>query len=66
MIDEGRERRTDYNEVLAQINVYLLQTDPNYCYIVIKELLDKKRVEGYLYRGLQKDAEQPCGMYKVD
>lgn len=56
-------RAQDYRGVLAEIDLRLLQNDPNYCNMVMKELLDKQRVESYLERGLQETPEQPCGKY---
>lgn len=56
-------RSLDYREVLAEIDLELLQSDPNYCNIVMKGLLDKERVERYLENGLQETPQQPCGRY---
>lgn len=53
----------DYRGVLLEIDLELLQTDPNYCNIVMNGLLDKQRVERYLESGLQETPEQPCGKY---
>lgn len=53
----------EYKYVLAQINLRLLRIDPNYCNMVMKELLNRQRVERYLERGLQETPEQPCGQY---
>lgn len=52
-----------YREVLAEIDLQLLQNDSNYCNIVMKDLLDKQRVERYIENGLQETPEQPCGKY---
>lgn len=56
-------RAQDYRGVLAEIDLQLLQSDPNYCNMVMTGLLDRKRVEGYLTRGLEETPEQPCGKY---
>lgn len=56
-------RAQDYRGVLAEIDLELLQSDPNYCNILMKGLLDKQRVERYLESGLQETPEQPCGKY---
>ncbi len=56
-------RAQEYRGVLAEIDLELLQTDPNYCNMVMKGLLDKQRVERYLESGLQETPEQPCGKY---
>jgi len=63
--DDAKEigRRVQYRGVLAQIDLNLLQTDREYCYTVMKGLLNKKRVEQYLDRGLQENPEKPCGKY---
>ncbi len=56
-------RAQEYRGVLAEINLELLQTDPSYCEMVMKKLLDKQRVERYLESGLQETPEKPCGKY---
>ena len=56
-------RAINYREVLAQIDLDLLQNDPNYCQILMKGLLDKDRVEKYLENGLQETPQTPCGKY---
>ena len=56
-------RANDYSQVLAQIDVRRLQTDRNYCTMVMKGLLNQKRVEKYLEKGLQEHTERPCGEY---
>ncbi len=53
----------EYRGVLAEIDLDLLQSDPNYCNMVMKGLLDKQRVERYLENGLQETPDQPCGKY---
>lgn len=55
----ARERR----EVLAEIDLDLLQNDPNYCNRVMKVLMDMQRVERYLKDGLQDSPKLPCGKY---
>lgn len=56
-------RSRDYRGVLAQIDLNLLQSDPNYCTAVMKGLLNKSRVEKYLENGMQECPEMPCGKY---
>lgn len=56
-------RAQDYRGVLAEIDLQLLQSDPNYCSMVMKGLMDKERVERYLANGLEESPEQPCGKY---
>lgn len=56
-------RASEYKGVLAQIDLDLLQNDPQYCETVMKGLLNKKRVERYLEQGLQENPGQPCGKY---
>ncbi len=56
-------RAKEYRGVLAEIDLELLQTDQNYCNMVMKGLLDKERVEKYLESGLQETPELPCGKY---
>lgn len=56
-------RAQEYRGVLAEIDLELLQSDPNYCNMVMKGLLDKQRVARYLESGLQETPEQPCGKY---
>lgn len=63
--ENGEEigRRTEYEEVYLGIDQNLIQTDNNYCYAVMKNLLNKKRIEQYLQRGMQEQPENPCGNY---
>ena len=56
-------RAQEYYGVLAEIDLELLQSDPNYCNMVMNKLLDKQRVETYLENGLRETPEQPCGKY---
>lgn len=56
-------RAQEYRGVLAEIDLGLLQTNPDYCSVVMKGLLDKKRVERYLENGLQETPENPCGKF---
>ena len=56
-------RATQYRGVFTEINLELLQKDKNYCYMVMKGLLDKERVEKYLENGLQENPKKPCGKY---
>lgn len=57
------QRAHEYRGVLAEIDLNLLQSDPNYCSMVMKSLLDKQRVERYLETGLQEEPKMPCGKY---
>jgi hypothetical protein len=61
----GKEigRRADYSNVLAELDINALQTNPDYCSWVMQVLLNKKRVEKYLEKGLEEQAEEPCGNY---
>ena len=63
--DSGKEcgSRAIYRGILAQIDLNLLKTDPTYCYIVMKQLLKRDRVESYLSQGLEENPEKPCGKY---
>ena len=56
-------RAQEYSEILAELDLYLLQTDKDYCNMVMNGLLDKQRVEKYLERGLQETPDLPCGKY---
>lgn len=56
-------RSVAYKEVLAEIDLELLQSDPNYCSVVMHELLDSHSVDSYLQTGLQENPNQPCGNY---
>lgn len=53
----------NYSHVLAQIDTNLLMQDEEYCYTVMKRLLDRKRVMTYLEDGLKENAQLPCGEY---
>lgn len=67
MMKNGKElmpsRKNNYKEVLAKIDLELLQSDPRYCEWVMKGLLNQRRVEEYLARGLTENPEVPCGKY---
>ena len=65
MLNDSGEfgRRVDYKEVLADIDVSLIQTDPQYCEVVMKSLLSERRVNDYLTNGLKDTTERPCGQY---
>lgn len=56
-------RATEYNNISAQIDLNLLQTDKNYYDCLMKGLLNKKRVEKYLNNGLEENPDLPCGEY---
>lgn len=56
-------RRTDYNDVLAQIDPVRMQQDLAYCEYVMKKLFEKSRVEKYLAQGLSDNPSNPCGNY---
>lgn len=56
-------RALDYRNILAEFDVRLLQTDPNYCNAVMTDLMDKKRVAKYLSNGLDENSPNPCGKY---
>ena len=66
MFDENRQpfgRQYDYTKVLAEIDIDLLRTDSNYCMSVMKELLDKDRIERYQRTSLEETPQVPCGEY---
>lgn len=66
MFDEkGKEfsRRTNYSKVLTQLDLGALQTDPQYCKMVMNNLLKQKRVMEYLARGMEENPQTPCGEY---
>lgn len=49
--------------ILAEIDLQLITIDPEYCYTVMKGLLNKKRVTGFLEDGLKENPIKPCGNY---
>lgn len=49
--------------ILAQIDLQLITIDPEYCYMVMKNLLNKNRVTGFLEDGLKENPIRPCGNY---
>ena len=63
LIGNGASSREDYEEVLADVDINLLQTNYQYCKAVMRDLLDSKRVESYLERGLEENPKTPCGKY---
>ena len=56
-------RKVDYKKVLAEVDLNLLRTDREYYAFVMKKLLDKKRVDGYLLKGLRETPDILCGNY---
>lgn len=52
-----------YKGVLAEIDLDLLLVDKDYCNKVMRDLLNKKRVEKYLTDGLEEEPDIPCGKY---
>ncbi len=65
MLNGNREigRRAQYKKILMDVDINQLQSNPTYCDYVMKGLLNEKRVNSYLERGLQENPEQPCGNY---
>ena len=66
MFDEnGNEddSRTDYSEILLELNMDLLKNDYNYAEKLMKDLLEKNRVNSYLERGMEENSTVPCGNY---
>lgn len=53
----------DYRGVWTEIDIERLQSDKDYCTMVMKELLKQKRVEDYLENGLKDEPKLPCGKY---
>lgn len=56
-------RRAQYKDILADIDIRLLQTDSNYCTAVMKNLLNRTRVEKYMQDGLKEQPDVMCGNY---
>ena len=56
-------RRTEYSYILADIDITQMQTNPQYCEMVMKELLEQNRVNRYLESGLEDYPQRPCGEY---
>lgn len=63
--EKGEEygRKTDYENILAELDLNLLQTNPTYAEAVMKSLLDEQRVKRLLEMGLEEYPERPCGEY---
>lgn len=63
--NKGNEisRRTNYKNVLVDLDLKTLISNRNYCISVMKGLLNEKRVEEYLSRGMQENPDIPCGNY---
>lgn len=55
--------RNDYKGVWLDIDLGKLQTDPNYCNVLMNELLLRSRVYQYIENGLKENPERPCGKY---
>ena len=56
-------RAQNYVDILTDIDLELLQKDTEYCNMVMRGLLEQKRVEKYIKTGLQEITAQPCGKY---
>ena len=56
-------RSTSYKDILTEIDLNLLQTDKEYCKIVMKDLLNREKVEELLKMGLQEMPALYCGNY---
>lgn len=56
-------RRGAFKNVLAQIDIGLLQNDEEYALMLMKGLMNQKRVEQYLQNGLEEAPNRPCGNY---
>lgn len=54
---------SQYKGVLAEIDVELLRIDPEYCSIVMENLLERNRINKYLEDGLTENPRIPCGKY---
>lgn len=65
LIVEEKEisRATHYTNVMANIDMNLLQKDPEYVCALICDLLNENRVERYLENGLEENPQNPCGEY---
>ena len=68
MVDKTRgtfvnARAEEYSAVQTQLDLNLLQNDPEYCSTVMRYLLSQRRVKEYLERGLQETPGIPCGEY---
>ena len=56
-------RRSDYSNVLAEIDPIRLQQDSTYCSFVMRALFKESRVKDYLAKGLIDNPSLPCGNY---
>lgn len=55
--------RVSYQDVLIGVDPRLVTTDTKYCFLLMKELLNWKRVNRYIENGLKENPSQPCGKY---
>ena len=67
--DDGRDtsqvagNRSDYKGVWLDLDLTKLQTDPNYCNVLMNKLLLRSRVNKLIEEGLKETPERPCGKY---
>ena len=59
----GVSSRENYKEILAEVDINLLQTDYKYCKAVMRDLLDSRRVEADWEQGLEENRQRQCGKY---
>lgn len=65
-IDSNRNAQTPKNtftDIVTMIDIEKLQNDAEYRSVVMLDLLDENRVEGYINEGLKEDPSRKCGNY---
>ena len=56
-------RRNQFTDVKLGLDVNKFFSDPQYQDVLMRQLLEKKRVERYIGEGLKDNPAQPCGNY---
>lgn len=56
-------KRRDYKAIWLELDLAKLQTDPDYCNVLMNQLLLKSRVNNLIENGLKENPKRPCGFY---
>lgn len=56
-------RKNQFTEIKLGLDVSKFFSDPQYQDVLMRQLLEKKRVERYIGEGLKDNPSQPCGNY---
>lgn len=60
---DQQTRKNQFKQVLAEIDLEQIKSNPEYLKMLIRGLMKESRVEEYLDKGLQDNPDRPCGIY---